>query len=141
MIAMTDGQVAALMARTRLDPYCLTSPRFLGVVDTNALLSSVENDSRRGSLWQSRLLRMSSGRAAMLYAPDHIYEEMYEKLPIFARRRKMPVEILRARFEERYLPALRFVTVDSTDIVDHRVLAITDLDDVPTGQLGSAVRC
>ena len=42
---------------------------------------------------------------------------------------------LQARFEERYLPALRFVTVDTREIFDPQVIAITDLDDVPSGQL------
>jgi len=51
----------------------------------------------------------------------------------------VPVDVLRARFEANYLPVLRFVAVDTADVVDPQVLAITDPDDVPTGQLAKLV--
>lgn len=49
------------------------------------------------------------------------------------------MEVLRARFEANYLPRLRFVTVSTADVVDPQVLAISDPDDVPTGQLAKLV--
>ncbi len=135
MITVTEQQIRAFMASTRLDPYCSGSPRFLGVVDTNALLSSVDNDCRKGAYWRSRLLRMADGGAAVLYAADHVYAEVYRGLSRIARSSPVSLDTLRTRFEQEYLPVLRFVTVDATDIVDPQVLAITDPDDVPTGQL------
>jgi hypothetical protein len=46
VIAVTNEQLAAMMRATCLDPYCSFTPRFLGITDTNALLSSVDNDCR-----------------------------------------------------------------------------------------------
>ena len=123
----------------RLDPYCSLNPQFLGVVDANAILSSVDNECRKGPYWRSRLPRMTSGGTAVLYAPDHIYSEVYRRLPRIARSSPVPLETLRARFEARYLPVLRYVTVDTARVVDPQVLAITDPDDVPTGQLAKLI--
>ncbi len=74
---------------------------------------------------------MTSVGSAVLYAPDHIYGEVYRRLPRIARSSPVPLDTLRARFEAQYLPALRYVTVDTTGIADPQVLAITDPDDVP----------
>jgi hypothetical protein len=115
------------------------TPRLLGVVDANAILSSVDNDCRKGPHWRSRLLRMTSGGTAVLYAPDHIYTEVYRRLPKIARSSPVPLDALRERFEAEYLPALRYVTVDTAAIADPQVLAITDPDDVPTGQLAKLI--
>ncbi|SRR5271166_287073 len=139
VIFMDYEQVTEILASMRLDPYCSLTPRFLGVVDANAILSSVDNDCRKGPYWRSRLLRMTSGRTAVLYAPDHIYTEVYRRLPRIARSSAVPLETLRARFEAQYLPALRYVTVDATRVADPQVLAITDPDDVPTGQLAKLI--
>ena len=136
--AMTNDELAAARL-TRLDPYCSLTPRFLGVTDTNALLSSVDNDCRKGAYWRSRMLRMTVGDAAALYAGDHVYSEVYERLPRIARSSPVPLDELRARFETQYLPRLRFVTVSTAEIVDPQVLAITDPDDVPTGQLAKLI--
>ena len=127
------------MVQGRLDPYCPPGLRFLGIVDTNALLSSVANDCGKGALVRSRLLRMADAGTAVLYAADHVYAEAYEHLPKVARWTKVPVPVMRARFEEHYLPALRFVTVDASQADDPQVLAITDPDDVPTGQLAKLI--
>lgn len=45
---MEYQQVTELVASMRLDPYCSLTPRFLVVVDANAILSSVDNDCRKG---------------------------------------------------------------------------------------------
>jgi hypothetical protein len=82
---------------------------------------------------------MADGGAADLYASDHIYTEVYRRLPRIASFSPVPLHALRARFEAEYLPALRFVTVDARDIADPQVLAITDPDDVPTGLLAKLV--
>jgi hypothetical protein len=136
---MTDERLRALMVSTRLDPYCPGGRRFVGVVDANALLSCVGNDCRKGTYWRSGLLRMTDRGIATLYASDHVYWEVYEHLEKIARWSKVPVDVLRARFEANYLPVLRFVAVDTADVVDPQVLAITDPDDVPTGQLAKLV--
>jgi len=140
VIVVDDGQqLRALVASMRLDPYCSGNHQFVGVVDANALLSCVGNDCRKGPGWQSDLLRMTKRGIATLYASDHVYFEVYEHLPKIARWSKVPVGVLRARFEANYLPRLRFVTVSTTDVVDPQVLAISDPDDVPTGQLAKLV--
>jgi hypothetical protein len=136
---MDYEQVTGILANMRLDPYCSLSPRFLGVVDANAILSSVDNDCRKGPNWRSRLLRMTSGGTAALYAPDHIYTEVYRRLPKIAVSSPVPLDVLRARFEAEYLPVLRYVTVETAAIADPQVLAITDPDDVPTGQLAKLI--
>ncbi len=82
---------------------------------------------------------MSDNGSAVLFAADHVYSEMYERLPRFAARCKVPLAPLVERFEEDYLPALRFVTVSDVDAPDPQVLAITDPDDVPTGLLAKLI--
>jgi predicted nucleic acid-binding protein len=134
---MTDSQRTPLARRTPLDPYSSSAPHLVGIVDTNALLSSIENDCRKG--FRSRLLRMSDGDTATLYAADHVLDETYEHLPKMANRGLVSLATLRAHFEAEYLPALRFVTMSDVDGPDAQVLAITDTDDVPTGWLAKLV--
>lgn len=134
---MTVTPVAEITRPTRLDPFCQDTPRFLGVTDTDALLSSIDNDCRKG--WHSRLLRMSSSGTAFLYASDHVYFEVYRRLPKIARSSPVPLDTLRAHFETEYLPALRFVTVSDLDAMDSQVLAINDSTDVPTGRLAKLI--
>jgi hypothetical protein len=109
------------------------------VVDANALLSSVDNDCRKGPYWRSRLLRMTDRGTAALYMTDQVYGEVYGKLSRMATCSPVPVDVLRTRFEETYLPVLRLVRVEAGNIVDPQVLAITDPDDVPTGQLAKLI--
>ena len=138
LIIMTQGEQFMAVARyTRLDPYCSFTPRFLGVVDTDALLSSIDNDCRNG--WRSRLLRMSDWETPFLYAADHVYGEVYRRLPKIARSSSASLDELRACFEEEYLWALRFVTMASGEIADPQVAAIVDETDVPTGQLAKLI--
>lgn len=134
---MTDDQIAPPARPAPLDPYSSSAPHLVGIVDTNALLSSIENDCRKG--FRSRLLRMSNDGAAVLYAADHVLEETYEHLPRMAARGLVPLSTLRAHFEAEYLPALRFVTVSDVDGADAQVLAISDADDVPTGRLAKLI--
>jgi len=82
---------------------------------------------------------MTDRGTASLYAPDHVYWEIYEHLPTLAACSPVPVNELRQRFEEEYLPALRFVTMSTEQPADSQVLAITDPDDVPLGQLAKLV--
>ncbi|HEX3955939.1 MAG TPA: hypothetical protein VHZ03_04820 [Trebonia sp.] len=138
VISMEYEQVTGILAGMRLDP-CLLAPRFLGLIDANAILSSVDNDGRKGPHWRSRLLRMTSGGITVLYAPDHIYTEVYRRLLKIARSSPVPLDVLRERFEAEYLPVLRCVTVDTAVIADPRVLAITDADDVSTEQLAKLI--
>ena len=104
VIIMDYEQVTGILAGMRLDPYCSLTPRLLGVVDANAILSSVDNDCRKGPHWRSRLLRITSGGTAVLYAPDHIYTEVYRRLPKIARSSPVPLDALRERFEASTCP-------------------------------------
>lgn len=51
----------------------------------------------------------------------------------------MPLATLRTHFEERYLPTPRFVAVSTAEIVDPQVVAISNPDDVPMGQLAKLI--
>ncbi|WP_327402362.1 hypothetical protein OG194_20990 [Streptomyces sp. NBC_01288] len=134
---MTDDQLMPITRRKPLDPYSSRAPHLVGIVDTNALMSSIENDCRKG--FRSRLLRMSDNGTAVLYAADHVYEEVYRRLPRMTKSSPVPLEDLYAHFEAEYLPALRFVTMSDVDAPDAQVLAITDPDDVPTGWLAKLI--
>jgi len=130
-------QWVAAARSLRLDPYCSLRPRFLGLPDANAVLSSVDNDCRNAR--RSRLLRMAEGGTAALYAPTHVYWEIYRRLPRLASFSPVPLVDLRRHFEEEYLPVMRFVRVSAGEVGDPQVLAITDPDDVPMGQLAKLI--
>ncbi|MFE7622531.1 hypothetical protein [Streptomyces sp. NPDC057509] len=137
---MTDDQFAPLARPKPLDPYSSSAPHLVGIVDTNVLLTSVDNDCRNETQGRrSRLLLMSDGGDVVLYAADHVLDEVYEHLPRIAKSSPVPLAALRAYFETEYLPVLRFVTVSDTDAPDPQVLAITDSDDVPTGRLAKLI--
>lgn len=127
-----DGTTVVSATQRLQDPYS-SLPRSIGIVDSNAILSSVDNDCRHRR--NSRLLRSTLFDCTTLYAADHVYTEVYEKLPKLARSSPIMLEELRGRFEDKYLPAIRFVTVSMPNLLDPQVLAVTDLDDRPTGQL------
>jgi hypothetical protein len=117
---MTDEQLATAVGVKRLDPYCLLKPRFLGVSDTDALLSSIDDDCHNG--WRSRLLRLTDRETAVLYATDHVYGEVYRGLAKMALSGSAWADDLRVRFEERYLPVLRFVTAAAEGIAVGRMV-------------------
>lgn len=139
LVTVSESLAVAVPPLTRLDPYTAGSRRFLGVADANALLSCVGNDCRKGHARRSGLLQMTAGGTATLYASDHVYWEVYEHLPRISKWSKVPVSVLRECFEEHYLPAVRFVSVDTSGITDPQVLAITDPDDVPSGVLAKQI--
>jgi hypothetical protein len=134
---MTNEQVTGGAQWMRLDPYCSRVTQLVVIVDTNALLSSILHDYRRGQ--PSRLRKMTALGTSVLCAADHVFSEVYEHLPVFSAAKGVSLAELRTRWEEDYLSILRFVTVADEDIVDPQVLAITDPDDVPTGQLAKLV--
>ncbi|MDL2082129.1 hypothetical protein QNN03_37490 [Streptomyces sp. GXMU-J15] len=137
---MTDDQLAPLARPRPLDPYSSSAPHLVAIVDTNVLLTSIDNDCRNVSQGRrSRLLLMSDGGDVVLYAADHVLDEMYEHLPRIAKSSPVPLATLRAYFEAECLPVLRFVTVSEVDAPDPQVLAITDPDDVPTGRLAKLI--
>jgi hypothetical protein len=119
--------------RRPIDPYSSGQPRFVGIVDTDALLSSIDNDCRHNR--RSYLLRMTDFDTACLYAADHVYEEVYRKLPKVALSSSASFDRLRMHFEDAYLPRLRFVAVSESLGRDDQVARIVDPADVPTGQL------
>lgn len=115
-----------------------SGPRVIGVVDANALLSSVDNECRTG--WPSRLRRMA-GHSVTLYASSHVFVEVYEKLPRFVRSKPGSPTLaqLRRCWEEEYLPLIRFVEIADGVELHPDIAAITDPDDRPTGVLAKLI--
>ncbi|MCC9738536.1 hypothetical protein [Streptomyces sp. MNU89] len=137
---MTDDQLSLASRHVPLDPYRARAPHLVAVVDTNVMLNSIDNDCRNEAEgWRSRLLLMSDRGDVVLYAADHVLDEVYEHLSKIAASSPVSLATLRARFEDEYLPALRFVSVSNLDEPDPQVLAITDPDDVPTGRLAKLI--
>lgn len=137
---MTDEQTAAGTGYRRLDPYCSRPTQLVAIVDTNALFSCLAHDVRSGR--ESRLRRMTTWHTSVLYAPDHVYDEVYEHLADLSGTTGLPVDRLRACFEEDYLPLIRFVEVAADEVAvlaDPQIMAITDPDDVPTGVLAKMI--
>ena len=128
-----DQKRVTPVPRAAPDPYGNAAHQTVGIVDTNAILSSVDNDCRNHR--NSRLLRSTALDSTTLYAADHVWHELYRRLPKIAENSPVPLADLRTRFETHYLPAMRFVTMSAEDKPDPQVLAIADLDDRPTGQL------
>jgi hypothetical protein len=119
------------------DPYARGRSRFVTVIDTDALLSSLDNHLRtnRPSLI-ARLAR--SGRVELL-AANHVFAEVYNG---FRKINSNSAERLRLLFDEQYLPYIRWVEVDSTTThEDARVEAtsVVDATDKPTALLASLV--
>lgn len=128
-----DQERVTPVPRAAPDPYSNATHQTVGIVDANAILSSVDNDCRNGR--KSRLLRSTVFDSTILFAPDHVWHEIYRILPKIAETSPVPLADLRARFDTDYLPAMRFVTMSTEGEPHPRVLAITDVDDRPTGQL------
>ena len=128
-----DEEQVTLAARVTPDPYGNATHQTVGIVDADAILSSVDNDCRHGRT--SRLLRSTAFNSTTLYAADHVLEEIYRKLPKIAASSPVPLADLRTRFDTRYLPVMRFITMSPDDEPHPRVLAISHLADRPTGQL------
>lgn len=128
-----------LVIESALDPYSRLTPKFIGVVDADVLLSSVKNDCEHGADWRSRLLRMTDQRKSFLFAADHVYFEVYRGLPKIAKSSTASLSELRSRFEEQYLPAVRFVSMSAEQPCDEQVALVTDPTDVPTAQLARLV--
>jgi hypothetical protein len=132
-IQAVNQQPVTPTTRVTPDPYSEPRHQTVGIVDANAILSSVDNDCRNG--WTSRLLRSTTFNSTTLFAADHVYTEVYRRLPRIAESSPVPLADLRARFETEYLTVMRFVTMSPENELHPQVLEITDLDDRPTGQL------
>lgn len=132
------------MGEDLVEPVTILRPDIFGdlvhqavaIVDANAILSSIDNDCRNG--WDSRLIRSVSFSSTTFFASDHVYHEVYEKLPKFVSD-TLSLSVLRNRFETAYLPILRFVTVSMPEQIHSQILSILDLDDRPTGQLAQLI--
>ena len=48
VIFMDDEQITEIPAGMRLDPYCSLNPRFLGVIDANAILAASTMTAAKG---------------------------------------------------------------------------------------------
>jgi hypothetical protein len=132
-VEFVNQQPVTPTTRVTPDPYGNARHQTVGIVDANAILASVDNDCRNG--WTSWLLRSTAFNSTTLFAADHVYTEVYRRLPRIAGFSPVPLADLRARFETEYLPVMRFVTMSPEDESHPQVLEITDPDDRPTGQL------
>jgi hypothetical protein len=65
----------------QLDAYS-SQPGVPSVVDADALLSSIRNQSVTG--WQSRLSQLGESARTPIFASQHVYWEVYRKLPKLA---------------------------------------------------------
>lgn len=122
----------------RPDPYCGPLPRTVAIVDADALLSSIDNDCRNPGR-RSRMLRSTHLDNTILFASDHVFEEVYEKLPKIARSSPVPLADLRRRLEAGYMPKIRFVDVSMPEPLDPRVLEVVDVADRPTANLAMQI--
>lgn len=122
------------------DPYARGLPQFLAVIDSDALLSSIDNHCRTNR--PSRIARLARSYRVEVLAPDHVYGEVYDGFRKIAKSSPCTVEQLRSLFEESYLPYIRWVKVDPAGSeADDRIQAVLDIDDtdVPTAQLASLI--
>jgi predicted nucleic acid-binding protein len=120
-----------------LDRWVLENPRVVGVVDTNSLLQSIDNECHKGPAWRGYLHQTASLGTARLFAADHVYDELHEKLPRFVRS-GITLDRLQKQLNE-YLPLIKFVTVPKGHDLerDPAIAAVTDPDDVPTAVLAT----
>lgn len=121
--------------RGYLDYFFAGNPRFVVIVDTDALISSVDNDLRKGH--RSRILRMATAGTARVFAAQHVYEECYRRLPKVASRGPISLAQMIAHFESNYLPRVRFVNPGERAACDlqSKVVAAADPADEPTARL------
>jgi hypothetical protein len=127
-----------LLRSLALDPYAALWPKFVMVIDADALMSSIAHQCSGGH--RPRLLRILESNSGRGFAPDHVYGEVYTRLHRFARG-SVTFEDLRACFEEHYLPHIRWVDTSVELIDDSRVALVIqeDLSDAPTAQLASLI--
>src|SRR5437870_13214747 len=109
--------VEAAVRRLTLDPYSHV-PRFLLVVDADALLSSIDNHCRSGT--PTRLLRIAASIGSRVYASEHVLAETYAGFPKLSSR-AASASALPACFEQEYLQLIRWATIDPAGVTDERV--------------------
>lgn len=120
----------------QLDAYS-SQPGVPSVVDADALLSSIRNQSVTG--WQSRLSQLGESARTPIFASQHVYWEVYRKLPKLAVGSGASIIDLRDCFETDYLPHITWVGVADGYGHDDRVREVTDPTDVPTAHLASLI--
>jgi hypothetical protein len=125
------------MTYSTADRWFPYNPRTIGVVDTDSLLSSIDNDCRNNR--DSYLLQMSEFGTVRLYASDHVYGELHNNLPNFISP-GVSLERLQSRLHQ-YLQLISFVTVPEDHELSRtrRVAAVTHKSDVPTAVLASVL--
>lgn len=101
----------------------------LVVVDTNVILLSLRRFMRDGT---SAMLGAAKRGTLKLFAAEHVYWEVLEKIPL-----KMPgwgfaPEAAVNALDVAFLPWIRFVNLGGTGAADGRDLLVGDLDDRPT---------
>ena len=135
-----DNAVAEFGRLLQPDPYARGLPKFLTVVDSDALLSSIDNHCRTNR--PSRIARLARSYQVEVLASDHVYGEVYNGFRKIAKSSPCTVDRLRSLFEESYLPYIRWVKVDPAGFEhDDRIQAVLNIDDtdVPTARLASLI--
>jgi hypothetical protein len=139
-VCSMDQSMFALAGASAPDPYARGLPQFLTIVDSDALLSSIDNHCRTNR--PSRIARLARSYRVKVLAPDHVYGEVYAGFAKMAKSSPCSAGQLRSLFEQAYLPHLRWVTVDSAGAApDDRIQAVLDIDgtDAPTAQLACLI--
>lgn len=102
------------------------------ILDTGVLYDDVVYRLRHP---ESRGVLLGGARTGTirLFAAEHVYEELYDSLEGFERRRIDRNDFVRC-LERHYLPHIHFVTMPP-DPVPARALMVPDVDDRPTAAL------
>jgi hypothetical protein len=104
----------------------------LAVLDTGVIYNDIVQQLRHGRA-EGVVLGSARLGATRLFAADHVYDEVYERLDGFERRGVTRDAVLKF-FEQHYLPRLRFVTAPA-GFPTERVARVTHQADVPTAVL------
>ena len=131
--AMIDCPIMSTPARAPVEPLALPlgGPHIF-VLDTGVLYDDIVYRLRHP---ESRgvLLGGATTGTIRLFAADHVYDELYDSLGGFERRRVRRDEVIRC-LERNYLPRLRFVSVLSEPL-RAKAAMVVDVDDRPTAIL------
>jgi hypothetical protein len=104
------------------------------VLDTNVILLSVRRFMRDGT---SALLGGAKRGTLKLFAAEHVYWEVFEKLPVVMPGWGFDPHEAASALDDEFLPWIRFVRVSGIRAADSRDEQVTDRDDRPTAVLVS----
>lgn len=111
--------------------------RLAAVVDTDVILANVGHEVKYGVT--PRLVYSAQEGTVRLFASNHVYFEVYEKLPEVAADMGIEAALIRDDFENVHLPLIRFVSVPDEVPSRSRSSKITHATDIPTGYLSELI--